>query len=259
MGRRADFSKYLLDLDAQTRLERAKEITRDLTDEAVQLLELNESNKLLVLSDVVTSKVTDGRAIQALNAVRSACARYEAIRVMALWEKPEQNRKSIPTAVKLIESPEVLDLIWDELASHWQNIQPRILNPTDDPELHAAIEESIRVSNQKFAAQQVRKAKAALRKSFKRVSDIIIPSNIVAAENTRNHLAHLLSETYAEGEGKTARADMLEMHGLLNDSIQIIESLYLWVNGTSFDIRKECRSQAKGHAAALWHSLRFEP
>jgi hypothetical protein len=63
---------------------------------------------------------------------------FEIVRLCALWDSVDLAKENIPTIVELVNHPEVIETLAQETAAHWQGSSPpRLLNPSDDPELHA--------------------------------------------------------------------------------------------------------------------------
>lgn len=258
MNTTSKYLKAIALMDSEERLEQAKKIIHHLTAQAVELVHLHESNQLLVRSKQVTNKVQDGRAARALNITRIACARYEVIRLLAMWDPPQQDATSIPTAIELLDDERVVRLVHVATYKAHAAVEPRILNTDDDPELQEAVRRAVRSSQEVFAREQAQKAEVSTQRAIKTAKEHVASDTLVAVSNLRNHLAHALLRTRAERNGyQSAPIDARRVATLLRDSVSLVEEMYCWVNGTSFDISGEVSNQAKRYADSLWNNISF--
>ena len=83
-------------------------------------------------------------------------------------------------------------------------------------------------------------------------------TTLLSVENMRDRfLAHALDETFAEKQGEVTPMKCGDERRLLDITTDAIETLYLWVNGTNFDLADNQKLQAQ-YAHALWSKCRFE-
>ena len=77
--------------------------------------------------------------------------------------------------------------------------------------------------------------------------------------NLRNkYLAHSLTETRREREvGPVDPMKYGDERDMLNASLPIVEKLYCWINGTSFDFENS-RGIHRKNAEALWEACKFD-
>ena len=108
-----------------------------------------------------------------------------------------------------------------------------------------------------FAASQAEKADLHLRVCIESVKEISSDIVFKSIENLRNHISHYLIQTRGEKRGPIPAMKYGEERELRERSIRIIETLYCWVNGVSFDIKGDCVNQAKRNAFELWASCEF--
>jgi hypothetical protein len=71
----------------------------------------------------------------------------EICSAVAIWDKADPDKESIPTVVELIDTEEIIDVLANEVRSHWTDIGGHLLNPSDDPELAAIERETVNASN----------------------------------------------------------------------------------------------------------------
>ena len=70
------------------------------------------------------------------------------------------------------------------------------------------------------------------------------------------HLAHSLETMRREKDGPVQPMKYGDETKLLNAPIQIVETLYCWVNGTSFSIESS-QEIDQNNAEALWTGCKF--
>lgn len=77
--------------------------------------------------------------------------------------------------------------------------------------------------------------------------------------NLRDRVAHSVSATRREIRGKITVAKYGQEKELLETTIAVIEDLYCWVNGTSFDIGGDCFDMARKNAEEFWLNMKYSP
>ena len=241
----------------EDRIDRARGCIKELTYRVQIVLELHAANEILQYTDTLSGQIPPSYAAVAHDIFRDAMFHQEIIRLLALWDKPETNAISVPLAAALINDAAVIDLICKDIFSAHEGRGVRVLNPSEDPDIQKAIEEAIRDSQQQFAKRQSEKAASALAASIQAVEDLKVGALAEGLKNLRDRVAHSVTNTRQELAGKTTRAKYGQEKEVLLKTVSVIEDLYCWVNGTSFDIRGDCLELARKHAKEFWTNLRF--
>ncbi|WP_299704228.1 hypothetical protein [uncultured Tateyamaria sp.] len=239
------------------RIERAKSVTKELTYKVLDVIDLHEANKIISFSDKLATQVPRSYAASAFAVFQNAMFTSEVIKCIALWDRADDNVISIPTVVDLINDAGVLTALVAETRSAHMAREPRSLNPSNDPDIKTAIDKAIVHSQKRFAEDQAKRAYAGLVGALEKSREIIQREQTGSIKNLRDHLAHNLTQTRAEQRSIVPNMKYGDEKHLLEVSIRIIEDLYCWVNGTSFDIGGDCVGHAKVRAEELWLNCRF--
>jgi hypothetical protein len=133
----------------------------------------------------------------------------------------------------------------------------RQLNPSDDPDIQKAIDEEFAQIQKDFGLSQAEKAENALRACILVAEEIGGGEIQIGLRNLRDRVAHSVTQTRREINGRTARARYGDERKMLDRTISLIEDLYCWVNGTSFDISGDCFQMAREGTAEFWGSIVF--
>lgn len=112
-------------------------------------------------------------------------------------------------------------------------------------------------SQTQFATQRANEAEKILRLCIDTVKKVTADRIHLSIVNLRDHLAHSLDKTRKEIKEPVANMKYGQEKDLLQTSIRLIENLYSWVNGTSFNIQGDCTMQAKRNASELWTNCKF--
>jgi hypothetical protein len=153
----------------------------------------------------------------------------------------------------------VIEALAQETAAHWVGQEAGILNPSDDPKLSAMEVEAIRRNNDEFGEQQAQRARDELREAINKSRAISAAPKLASMMNLRDkYLAHSLTET--RRERKVGSIDPMKYgdeREMLNASLPIVQSLFCWVNGSSFDFENS-RKIDRENAKALWEACTFD-
>ena len=241
----------------EKRISTARKRIRVLTDAVLEVIDLHAANEIIQYSDKLSKQVPRSYAASAFRTFQDAQFKFEIIRLLALWDKASTNTNSIPSAIVLIDDPEVLS----ELARQVYDVHARRgvhqMNRDADPKVQDFIDKQLRSSQSKFAKEQSKQALETLKSSVRDAKEIVKRERSEAVRNLRDHLAHSLTETRRETKGPVKPMKYGDETKLLNESIKLIENLYCWVNGTSFDICEDCFEQSRAAARELWGSCKF--
>jgi AbiU2 len=239
------------------RVEAAKQKTERVVDHLFQLIALHENNAVVVYSDALALQIPRSYAANAFNVFQQNLYRFEIVRLCALWDRawPDLSRESIPTIVELIADSNVIDALVEERLSIWTG---RML-PVDpeDPKTDAAVRESLTRLNERPVQEKAAEVSDGLKKSIALGRKIENSAILRSVRKLRDkHLASSLLPTFQEKE----TAEPMQ-HGdereLLLGSIQLVETLQLWVNGPSIDFDKS-RQIARKSVEALWKHCTFD-
>jgi AbiU2 len=237
------------------RVKTAKEKTERVVDHLLYLLALHENNAIVLYSPTLSSQIPTSYAATAFNVFQRGLHQFEILRLCALWDRAELDKESIPTIIELIDHNGVIESLVQETASHWNGDVGSILNPSDDPDLHALEIDMLKLSNENFAKEQAQKARIELRKAIQDSRAISKSPQVIT--NLRNkHLAHSLSHTRREKASPIAPMKYGDEREVLNATLPIVESLFCWVNGCSFSF-KESKDIDRENAEALWKGCSF--
>src|SRR5262245_30188910 len=239
------------------RVEAAKQKIERVVGHLFQLIALHENNAVVVYSDALALQIPRSFAANAFNVFQQSLYHFELIQLCALWDRawPDLSRESIPTIVELIADSNVIDALVEETRSTWSSgILPV---DSEDPKTDAALRESLTRLNERPVEEKTTEVSDGLKKSIARGRKIENSAILRNVRNLRNkHLASSLLGTFQEKE-----AAMPLQYGdereLLLDSIQLVETLHLWVNGTAIDFDKN-RQIARKNVEDLWKHCTFD-
>lgn len=259
MTREPKFADSVNNWTVEQRITEAKVVIEDLTFRILNVLKIHASTEIVLYSSKIADQIGPSRAASSFNNLRDNLFEIEVVKLLALWDKPQRNSISIPTALLLIDDHAVIAKLCSDVHEAHSNRQVSILNPSLDPAIQRAIEKSIKDSQKMFALEQATKAELALRACIRAASLMSSGELAEGLLNLRDRVAHSLTQTRREIEGKNSHAKYGEEREILIRTIAIIEDLYCWVNGTSFDIGRDCFEIAREEANDFWGNLKFSP
>ena len=239
------------------RVEAAKQKTEQVVDHLFQLIALHENNAIVVYSDTLALQIPRSYAANAFNVFQQSLYRFEIVRLCALWDRawPDLSRESIPTIVELIADSNVIEALVEETRSTWTSWMLPV--DPEDPKTDAAVRESLTRLNERPVQEKTAEVSDGLKKSIARGRKI---ENSAILRNVRKlrdkHLAYSLFETFQEKKNAVP-IQYGDERELLLESIQLVETLQLWVNGTSIDFDKS-QQIARKNVEALWKHCTFD-
>jgi hypothetical protein len=252
-----DFNSSLRNLSTSERIRIGKEKVSKLTERVLDAVNLSAVCDHFLYSNTLSSQIPRSYAGHAFAATQQALFQQLIIRTVALWDKPDFNVFSIPTAIALIDDDAVIHQLQNEHFQAHSGRGSRNLNPSHDPEIGAEIQTMIKNYQTQFATSQANKADKILRVSIDKVKEVTADRIHLSIVNLRDHVSHSLDQTRRELKEPVANMKYGQEKDLLQTSVRLIENLYCWVNGTSFDIQGDCASQAKRNASELWTNCTF--
>lgn len=113
--------------------------------------------------------------------------------------------------------------------------------------------------NDEFGDEQAQRARQELRDAIDKSRAVLAMPKLASIMNLRDkYLAHSLTET--RRERKVGSIDPMKYgdeREMLNASLPIVQALYCWVNGKSFNF-EHSREIDRENAKALWEACTFD-
>ncbi|KQU97284.1 hypothetical protein ASC68_10720 [Devosia sp. Root105] len=217
-------------LDAHQRLRLALDKTKALADRISDLIVLSEHNRLIVYSPTLTGQIPRSFAANAFNSLQQSMLRMELVQICTFWDRPDAtlHHNSVLTVHALIDDDEVIETHLRAIQSDWP-----------------------------FGNAQVDDARRSLTELRRQIAEVASSPILSRVRNVRDkHLAHALDKTRAEQRGVVEPAKYGDEKVLLEKTEQVVEALYLWLNGTNFDLAHN-RSMHRRHVEELWTNCTF--
>jgi hypothetical protein len=231
--------KWLRDLTANERVKRAESKTNILIDRISNIINLNEQNKIIVHSDILSKQIPISYAANSFNLFQKSIQLYEIIRLCALWDCAAEDRVSIPTIVALIDDDDVMSILRQNTASNWTKNE--LINHTQ------------------FGAEQAEKASRGLKRTIKYAKIVTKSNKFELIKDFRDiHIAHNLSLSNKENAGiDTKNPTIASVETLYGITLKLSNYLHIGINnaGYTFDASKE---MYRSHAELLWTGCTFK-
>jgi hypothetical protein len=239
--------------------EAAKKKMPRVVDHLLYLLELHETNAIVLYSSTLSAQIPRSFAASAFNVFQRGLHQFEIVRLCALWDHAEPKKENIRTVIELIDHPDVIESLAQEAASHWEGIGGHIYNPSGAPELEAWAAEGIRQINSECGQEQAKRTRDELRNAIASTREILASQRYASMMNLRDkHLAHSLSETRREQKvGPLTPMKYGDETAVLNETLPIVEALYKRVCGAGFSF-EDSRDIHRKNAKALWEVCTFK-
>ncbi len=252
---RIPFNKQLAKLSDDEKISLARDRTKELTYRIQNCLELFAACELVCYSDHLANQVSKTHAAEAFAILQRALFEQLVVKILSLWDKPEDNSISIPTVCLLIDSQSVIQQLCGEAFDDNYLKEPHKFAATSDTEFNADITFEIRRIRNTFAMERSEKAKSSLLNCVRAAKEIRNQERHEGLSNLRDRVVHSLTRPRREEAGKIHVARYGYEKQLLLESCTIIEELYCWINGTSYKIIDDQLKTAQADASALWHNL----
>lgn len=247
------------------RIEIARERAGRLIDHLAAIFALHEANAIVVYSPVIANQIPPSRATFAFRQLQSSQVLFEMLRLCALWDKPAQDRESIPTILKLLDKPQIRDRIAAERYASFANevlSEPpaRPQGPDEDDEHDPEAEE---LERQWWHEERLRRAdegkrlvQQRLQEAFDRSADVQRASYLRAMRSFRDaQLAHNLNVPDLMEQANNLRLG--DEKRLLRETVKIADRLHRALSDASF-MWRDSRRMARRHARALWTRCTFD-
>ena len=241
------------------RIELARRYTNRVTNHILYVLELHETNRIVLYSPTLASQIPTSHAANAFGTFQRGLHQMEIVRLCALWDSAELEKENIPTVIDLIDHPDVIAMLAEETASQWTGRSVCPSDLPDGPEIRAAINDAFRRYERDFGRQQARLLRAELDAAIIEARSIQSSDTHASIMNLRDkHLAHSLTES--RREQKAGHIDPMKYGDervMLEATLRIATALMCWVKGASFNFAESCRIH-RANAEALWTGCTFE-
>jgi len=245
-------------LTDQQRVERAKSVTDKLVDHVRSLITIAENNARVLYSDTLSRQIPRSHAAHAFNEMQRSMHYYFLVRLSAIWDKPSNDRASIPSVRALIDKQEVRDQIVNDTHKYHASLaEPRSLTPAIDPEEEQILSDHwahSRLARASEESEKVRRWMAFAVRIVPRVERSFVSSSLRPFRD--GYLAHNL-EASVVNRGDPVKLRYGDEAKLLRLTIRIVDRLHLALNGAGFawDMAQD---HARRNASELWTSCHFD-
>lgn len=247
------------------RIKIARERAGRLIDHLSAIFALHEANAIVVYSPLIANQIPPSRATFAFRQLQSSQLLFEMLRLCALWDKPAQDRESIPTILKLLDKPEILDrLAADRYARFANEVLPdppaRPLEPDEDeerdPEAKKLVQQWWQEERLRRAGEEKQLVQQRLHEAFDRAADVQGASYLGAMRSFRDaQIAHNLDVPNLIKQAKDLRLGDERL--LLRQTVRVADRLHRALGDASF-LWLPSRRMARRHARALWTRCTFD-
>jgi hypothetical protein len=116
---------------------------------------MHEANVKIIYSPRLISQIPVSYAAHAFNQFQSSMHLFEIVRLCALWDKPREDRESIPTIICLVNKEELIEQLMQETFDfHANEPPPDNLHSSMSPEDIEAIKAWWAQDRKGFASKQ---------------------------------------------------------------------------------------------------------
>lgn len=228
------------------RLREARQRTDRLVDECTNLIWTQANISKFVFRSALTEQVTHSRAAIAFRALQHDLVSHAIVRLCAIWDRPSQDKVSIPTILALMESSAVRGLWIGELIHYWKTQRIHMVDEEAWPGAHAEVEAHLR---ERSVRDFVPRAANAFLTAENRTRRLMASDRLGAAKQRRNrHLAHNLT---LKDDSAVRMVRYEDLTGLLIPAVCVVGRLHSAINGSSMDFRG-CFRQSRKAVAELW-------
>lgn len=221
-----------------------------------ELIAIHANNEIIIYSDKLRTQIPSSNAAAAYNVFQNSMMGHELVRLCALWETADEHSRCLPTIVELVDCAEVIELLANSAANHFQwSMDAANLPNGEGPSSQVAVE--IESENKKIRVEESSRAKGGLLKAIVDSRETINSSILKSVKNYRNkYLAHSLDQTRAEKNQVVAPPKYDDERILLNRSLLIIETFSLWIRGINLSLDENLKYRRK-EAGELWNNCTF--
>jgi hypothetical protein len=239
---------------ASERLAFAKARADKLVHHIVPLFLMHESNAVVIYSQKLSEQIPRSYAAHAFNQFQRSMHLFELVRLCAMWDRPRDDRESIPTIIALFNEPELIDqLVVEAHAFHANEVPP----DTVDGESASKWWQGDREACADLVAATIREK---LSFAVTKAEEILATPQLKALMDFRNsYIAHNLDlpDPSGDGEGSVEKFKYGDETFVLDATVSIADVLHHGLNRTGFDWNGS-RDMARRNAQALWDHCTFQ-
>lgn len=250
--------RWIERLVPEERATLAKDRIRVLAGHVQELLHMHESNRVLIYSDTVASKIPKSFAAHTYTLLSDTVHRYQLTRLCALWDSAKgSDRASLPVVIELIRDWRVRRIIAKDKCEWRNNRGARILNPSSDPEILTEQVAANDYTRRKFAFRDAKKCNRSLLKCISDCDRMLCSNELTGLRDFRDtYVAHHLQFDQKTAEAKPA-VKWGQEEQVLERSLELVSQLALDLTGTHYSW-EEFRKHFRRCADELWNNIRFE-
>ena len=247
--------KDIRKMPASERLRNAQMIVEELTKRVEFTLALREQNTIILNSTRLSQQIPRSYAGNAFRVFQETVMRFEIINICGLWDKPEEGTISLPMAAVYLNSDEVLCDIRQSAFHRVREVQTHWMS--GNAELIEIFERTNKFKDMKCAVDAFNREGRKISAILRRVDKCERGETLRSLRDVRHHFAHNLKFTRESKRSEIQPITHAEVHGLLEESISLIELLSLKINNVYFSIDNQLRELLRDCAEDLWNNCTF--
>ena len=248
------------DRPASERLALAKARADKLVHHIVPLFLMHEANALIIYSQQLSGQIPRSRAAHAFNQFQRSMHLFEIIRLCAIWDKPSEDRESIPTIIALLDDPALIDQLAREAYAFHSNEASSDGFNRDDNAQQTSGKSWWRQDRQSVARQVEEGIRQKLSFAIEEAAKIQKSLRLKALMDFRHrNIAHNLDlpEPDMKLDASVAKVKYGDEGIILKNTVAVADALHHGLNETAFDWNGS-REIARMNARALWDSCTFQ-
>jgi AbiU2 len=169
------------------RITMAKQKTTRVVDHLLDLIQFDANNEIVLYSNALSSQIPTSYAANTFNAFVRALGRYEIVRLCALWDSADIDKENIPIIIELVDNPDVINALAEEMRSHWQSKGGVLFtSEDDDPQIIAEATKLAQRSDEQFGEKQAAAARNDLQSAILKVRDVLKSERLAGIMNLRD-------------------------------------------------------------------------
>jgi hypothetical protein len=243
---------------ASERLALAKTRADKLVDHIAALFLMHEANAVIIYSQQLSDQIPRSRAAHAFNQFRRSMHLFEIIRLCAIWDKPREDRESIPTIIASFNEPELIDQLAQETHALYVNEEPPDEFPRADNVQRTSNKSWWTQDREAFGKQAEEIIRERLLFAINKADEIQKSPRLKALMDLRHaYIAHNLDLPDMKTDATVADLKYGDESSVFEETITVADALHHGLNRTGFDWEGS-RKIAQINARALWESCTFQ-
>ncbi|MEM6711347.1 MAG: hypothetical protein AAF590_03605 [Pseudomonadota bacterium] len=206
----------------------------------------------------VVSRIPRSPHARGYSVLKSMLFQHGTLKVAALMDKPSIDRVSLPTVELLLNTPEVLKLVFTQVRS-WREDGGEIMdNPETEPETYAYVKAWVEEQGRVEADKDEAGARKEMPKLLADAAELSTCDELKAVRHARDHyIAHNLT---APGADQPPEPKMRYGHEttLLKRISPVVQGLLLFSTGHNSNLSREHASTAQHLAKKFWSNVEFK-